>query len=411
MKVLNYLIVFLLMLFFSSCSEDNPTFQIGPRGVVENDVFTDDRHGLKLTIPEGWEVDDTSQYDMNTILRLNHDENNTFTFTSEPLLPAQHFEDYFEERYKLIKSRSGLFSLFGARNMSGLGKYTIDINDVGFHSIYFQYKKKEVKEKLENIRYYLQTGRDVISMKTKGTPKIISKLGSYFEKVDFASLPPADDSQVTIDRAYYQEGIKSTDSDGYYNLHEYGIKLPIPKNYSIRRNLYADGWSTRMEKDEQNHIVVTERLIDKGLSYDVSIEKNIKKMSTSFGEKIIQLKSKKINGKKYDYFNVNMAIVAGLTMEAFKEEFIKENSKEKYDKEYEETIRAKKDAGIVVFMRELNNGEFLNIELTYADEESRGELMEKIEEMRPLEIKSLWRTRRKIALESSKKHNFFELFY
>ena len=384
-KGLNYLIAVLLFLLFTSCSEDKDILQIGPRGVVEDDVFTDDRYGLEFTLLEGWEVDDTSQYDMNTILRLTWDENNAFVFASEPLLPAQHFEDYFEERYQLVKSRSSLTSLFGGHSRSGLGKYTIEVSDVEFHSIYYKYNKEDIKG--EYIHYYLQTGRDVILMKTTGEAKVIKELASFVEKIDFASLPPADDSQVTIDRAYYQKGIKSTDSDGYYSLHEYGIKMPIPKNYKIERNIYADGWSTRMEKDAQNHIVVTERLIDEGLSFDLHIKNAIEKMNTTFGKKVIKLKSRKIQGKKYDYFNVNKAIVTGLAMETFKEEFIKEKGKEKYDKEYEEMNKAEKGNGVVVFMRELSDRDFLNIELTYSNEESQSELMEIIDGIRPLEIK------------------------
>ncbi|MFT5766150.1 MAG: hypothetical protein ACI8X3_003589, partial [Saprospiraceae bacterium] len=177
-----------------------------------------------------------------------------------------------------------------------------------------------------------------------------------------------------------QEGIKSPDSDGYYSLYEYGLKMPIPENYKIERNIYADGWSTRMEKDDQNHIVVTERLIDEGLSYEVFIRNTVKEMNTSFGKKIMKLKSRKIHSEKYDYFNLDKAIIAGLTMEAFKEEFIKEKGKEEYDKEYEKIIKTEKGAGIVVFMRELNDGEFLNIELTYSNEESQSELMKIIRE-------------------------------
>ena len=296
MKGLNYLIP--ILLFFSSCSGDNSTLQIGPRGVVEDDVFTDDRYGLEFTIPEGWAVDDTSQYDMNTILRLNRDENNAFVFASEPLFPAQHFEDFFNERYQLIKSRSGLFSLFGARDMNTLGKYTVDINDVAFNSIYYRYRKEDVKEQLEHVQYFLQTGRDVISMRTTGDANALVQFGPSIEKVNFASLPPADDSQVTIDRAYYQEGVKSPDSDGYYSLYEYALKIPISEDYNIKRNLYTDGWSTRMEKDDQNHIVVTERLIDEGLSFDAHIEKAVEEMNTSFGKKVLKLKSRKIHGKK-----------------------------------------------------------------------------------------------------------------
>lgn len=380
MKVLNSIIAILLVSIFSSCSGDQHTLQIGPRGTVEDDAFTDDRYGLEFTLPEGWEVDDTSQYDIKTILRLNRGENNTFEFASEPLLPAQHFEDYFNERYQLVKSRSGLASLFGARSMSNLGKYTNEINGLEFYLFAYLFKKEDVKEKRVSRNYYLQTGRDVINIRTTGEIETIKELGPFLEKIDFASLPPADDSQVTIDRAYYQEGIKSPDSDGYYSLYEYGLKMPIPENYKIERNIYADGWSTRMEKDDQNHIVVTERLIDEGLSYEVFIRNTVKEMNTSFGKKIMKLKSRKIHSEKYDYFNLDKAIIAGLTMEAFKEEFIKEKGKEEYDKEYEKIIKAEKGAGIVVFMRELNDGEFLNIELTYSNEESQSELMKIIRE-------------------------------
>ena len=97
-------------------------------------------------------------------------------------------------------------------------------------------------------------------------------------------------------------------------------------------------------------------------SVDIKLLKLIKQR-TEIVKKVLKLKSRKIHGKKYDYFNVDKAIIAGLTMEGFKEEFIKEYGKEKYDKEYEEVIKAEKEAGVVVFMRELNNGQFLNIEL------------------------------------------------
>jgi len=385
MKALKYLTAILFFFLFTACSEDKDVVQIGPRGVVENDVFTDDRYGLELAIPEGWEVDDTSKYGKNTILRLNHGENNNFIFASEPLLPAQHFKDYFGEKYQLEKSRSSLASIFGV-NSNNLATKTVDINDVEFYLLNYRYKKEGVKGKLMYAQYFLQTGRDVITIRTTGEVKMIDELKLAMEGASFASLPPADDSQVTIDRAYYQKGKKSADAEGFFSLHDYVIKMPIPENYSIERNIYADGWSTKFEKDNQNHIVVTEKFINKGLSFEKHIENAIKEINTSVDKKIVKLKSRKIDDQKYKYFNMSKAVFAGLMMEKYKEEFIKKNSKEEYDKEYEKVMEAEKESGFVVFVRDLNDGEFLNIELTYTNKESQNELMEMIEGIISLKI-------------------------
>jgi len=385
MKILKYLFPVVLFFIFTSCSENKHAIQVGPKGVVQDSIFIDDRYHLEIAIPAGWEVDDTSKYDKRTILRLNHDEHNSFVFASEPLLPAQHFEDYLDVKYQLIKSRSKLANMFGTRStITDLGRYTEEINGIEFNLIEHRYRKDNVKGILMSGQYYLQTERDLITFSKIGDIEITKELNPSINAVNFASLPPADDSQVTIDRDYYKKGRKSTDNEGFFNLHDYGAKMPVPKAYTIKRNVYADGWATRIEKDSDNHIAITERLIDEGLSFDEYISETIKKLNTSNDGINIKLKSKKIHGEEYSYFKINIAEIVKHNMESAKEKYIKENSKEEYDKNYKETMKTQKGKGVYVFMRKLNNKEFLNVELTYNSKESQDELMEIIDEAKSL---------------------------
>ena len=231
-----------------SCSNDKSKVHIGPRGIVTNDVFIDDRFGLELIIPDGWEVDDTSWYDSNTIVRLNRDQNNFFVFASESLLPAQSFEDFFDERYQLAKLTNGLISLFGSNSTNDVRQYSININKLEFHFIAYLFKKNGVKEELVMRKYFSQTGRDVISFTTSGENETLKEMVPSIENLNFDLLPPANDSQVVINTLYYKEGVKKTDKDGYYKMYDLGLKVSVPKDYAIEKNLYADGWSTEIKK-------------------------------------------------------------------------------------------------------------------------------------------------------------------
>ncbi|MEM6377450.1 MAG: hypothetical protein AAF705_04500 [Bacteroidota bacterium] len=369
----SFLAVCSLIILVTACSTGE---NAGPKGDLDNNVFTDEIFGLQLGIPETWQVNQSDAYDEQTILRLKRDELTDFEIKIQPLLPAQHFEDFMSERLRLVKSRSSLFSAFGIKSVRNVKKIITEINGTPFHLLVFNYKRKDAEEEMVQAQFYRQTGRDVISFITNGRANEgKDPIGDSIDAIDFSLLPPADDSQVKIDRDYYQEGIKSTDKDGYFSLYEYDMIFLLPEEYTIRRNLYADGWSTRLEKDEDNHIVITQRVIDPDNTYNDQIRSTIKGLNESFGKQLVNLKSRVIDAKEYDYFSLRKIDISRSSLEAYKEEFISEFGTEAYEKEYEKTSQIPKGAGVMLFTRPVSDYGFLNMELTYTSRDNQEEFL------------------------------------
>ncbi|MEO0687005.1 MAG: hypothetical protein AAFY76_18655, partial [Cyanobacteria bacterium J06649_11] len=183
----SFLAVCSLIILVTACSSGKNT---GPKGDLDNNVFTDEIFGLQLGIPETWQVNKSDAYDEQTILRLKRDELTDFEIKIQPLLPAQHFEDFMSERLRLVKSRSSLFSAFGIKSIRNVKKIITEINGTPFHLLVFNYKRKDAEEEMVQAQFYRQTGRDVISFITNGRANEgRDPIGDSIDAIDFSLLP------------------------------------------------------------------------------------------------------------------------------------------------------------------------------------------------------------------------------
>lgn len=182
MKGINYsVITILLFSLFASCSGT----QIGPRGVINDNVFTDEKHNLEFSIPEGWEIDVNGEYEKNTIFRMTKYGEGLIEFASTPLSSSQSFEDYYNEEYNAIILKNQLLN-----SVSFVGNNKVEIDDVNFRLISFDYNNKGIKLTLK--KYYAQAGRDVITIEFRGIKKATKEVSLFLGTLDLSPITPAE---------------------------------------------------------------------------------------------------------------------------------------------------------------------------------------------------------------------------